>query len=101
VGRALYREHCSSCHAEDGSGDKRRMRLTPGVDLTRSPMVRARLDGRIYQAIRYGLEAMPGFSHQLEHREIQALTRFVLGLGQTQAPAESNGELPAKSGGMS
>lgn len=87
---ALYRTHCASCHALDGRGDPRRLRDTPALDLSRSPLVENRLDGRIYRLIEGGVGGMPGFSHKMEWQEMQAVARYTLEL----VSEPNNGDQP-------
>ncbi|HVT57537.1 MAG TPA: cytochrome c [Thermoanaerobaculia bacterium] len=75
---ALYRSYCGRCHAADGKGDPRSLPLYPNLDLTRSALVRDRARGALYSRIAEGIGPMPGFSHRLEHSEIESLVDFVL-----------------------
>ena len=76
----LYAELCSECHAPDGRGDPYRVGLSPGLDLHRSTALRTGATGWVYRTIRHGYSAMPGFDHQLEHVEIEALVDYVIEL---------------------
>ncbi len=88
--RPLWAEHCAKCHGPDGRGDPRRAHTDPGLDLSRSPMVAAKANGRIYTIIKSGAPAMPGYAHKLEYEELDALTAFVLAIEQ-QTPPEDTG----------
>jgi mono/diheme cytochrome c family protein len=76
----LYAHYCARCHGAKGEGDPRNVHLYPGLDLTRSEMVRKRADGVIYRRIAQGYGPMPGFSHRLSPEEIRALVDFTLEL---------------------
>ena len=73
---ALYGRYCARCHGEDGRGDPRSVGLNPGLDLTRGPLVLARSHQQIYQRIAFGYGAMPAFSHKLEVRDLERLTKY-------------------------
>lgn len=66
--KALYMQHCSTCHGEDGSlgqlgaKDLTQMNLTPE---------------ETKEVIRKGRGAMPGFEQQLSETEIEALVNYV------------------------
>ncbi|HVT19034.1 MAG TPA: cytochrome c [Thermoanaerobaculia bacterium] len=75
---ALYKEYCARCHAPDGTGDPRSLNLYPNLDLTTSAMVRQRNRGAIYSRIASGYGPMPGFSHRLDHEQIESLVDYTL-----------------------
>ncbi len=76
----LYRHYCARCHGASGEGDRRNVNLYPGLDLTRSEMVRKKADGIIYRRIAQGYGPMPGFAHRLSPEEVRALVDFTLEL---------------------
>jgi len=72
----LWREHCASCHGEDGHGNPARRRLDPRIDLRRSEMVTQGDRGLVFQRIAYGYAAMPGFIHKLPQGDIESLVEL-------------------------
>jgi mono/diheme cytochrome c family protein len=91
---ALYTSQCASCHASDGSGDPRRVRTDPALDLTRSPLVLKGLDGRIYRLIDGGVGGMPAFGHKMDYQQMQALARYVLTFAPAETESDAQGESP-------
>lgn len=81
----LFAENCALCHGPDGKGDPRTLPLYPRVDLTRSPMGRARDRVLIHDRIARGFTTMPGFQGKLQAEEIGRLVNKCLALA---APAE-------------
>ena len=71
----LYSRYCARCHGEDGRGDRRSVNLNPGLDLTRST---TRSRDEAYRRIAFGYGPMPAFSHKLEPKDIERLTRYSL-----------------------
>ncbi|MGH9361103.1 MAG: c-type cytochrome [Thermoanaerobaculia bacterium] len=76
----LYARYCARCHGAEGKGDPRNVALYPGLDLTRSQMIRKRSRGVIHRRIAQGYGPMPGFGHRLSPEEVQALVDFCLEL---------------------
>jgi len=76
----LYGEHCARCHGADGRGDPRVLGLSPNSDLTRSPLVRRKARGPIFQTISQGADGMPAFGHKLELGDTELLIDYVLAL---------------------
>ncbi len=74
----LYAYYCARCHGAGGKGDPRQVRRSPGLDLTRSPMVKNRDTALIHRRIAEGHGPMPGFSRRLSPEEVEELVRFTL-----------------------
>lgn len=77
---SLYAFYCARCHGAEGEGDRRQNERYPGLDLTRSQMVRAGDDATIFRRIAEGRGPMPGFSRRLSPEEIQSLVELTLEL---------------------
>ena len=74
----LYSYYCARCHGADGEGDPRQIDRSPGLDLTRSLMVRNRETALIHRRIAEGHGPMPGFSRRLSPEEVEELVEFTL-----------------------
>ena len=85
----LYGEHCARCHGDDGRGDPRVLGLSPNSDLTRSPLIRRKARGPIYQRISQGSGTMPAFAHKLELGDIELLVDYVLELEAPSPPGRT------------
>lgn len=80
----LYRAFCARCHGAAGEGDAKSLRLHPGLDLRRSPMVVSGDRRRIRERIAVGKGPMPGFVHRLSDAEIDALVELTLTFANRQ-----------------
>jgi mono/diheme cytochrome c family protein len=72
----LYSYYCARCHGAGGEGDPRNVDRSPGLDLTRSEMVRKRSVELIHRRIAQGRGPMPGFARRLSPEEIEELVDF-------------------------
>jgi mono/diheme cytochrome c family protein len=81
-----YRAFCERCHGPEGKGDPRSVHLYPGLDLTRSRMVREGDRELVRRRIAEGYGPMPGFAHRLSEKEIEALVDWTFRLA---APGEA------------
>lgn len=79
----LYARHCARCHGERGEGDRRALRLYPGLDLNASPMGRLADRTAIRQRIVEGDGPMPAFKRRLTSEEIETLVEFTIQLSRT------------------
>lgn len=72
VGRAVYAEHCASCHGESGEGGS-------GTALGNSAMLSLTTDKFIRYAIEHGRDGteMAGYSGVLSDEEIDGVTAFL------------------------
>lgn len=77
VGRRIYAERCVSCHGWEGRGDgPTGRRLAGGVgDL--APVLRAKEDRLLLEAIAFGVGPMPAFAPVLSAAERQALIAYL------------------------
>ncbi len=86
-GRALYLDHCATCHGESGRGDSWRARLLflrPG-DLTDPERMRALSDQYLFDVIKhggasFGKPGMPSFGYHLTDDEVRALVGYLRSL---------------------
>lgn len=78
---ALYKQHCSKCHAADGKGIES---LEP-PDMTSEKWQTETTDDAIAAAIKEGKGIMPGFSDTLKPAEITAMVKFLRTLGPAKA----------------
>lgn len=79
AGKESYREHCQSCHGEngDGKGDKApELSVTPG-DFTDGREMRHYADGELYWQITYGRRPMPAFASKLSEEERWQLVDYI------------------------
>lgn len=90
-GKALYLEHCATCHAEDGHADTARAKsLSPRPSDFHDPRIGDPLTPlRVHGTVRFGINgtAMVPFSF-LSDADLWALAYFVPGLRHTAAPAD-------------
>ncbi len=78
-GHAIFREHCSGCHGEDGKGIS-----TVGTpDFTDHKIQASVTDAQIIDTITNGRKGtiMPAWKGQLSEQEISAVAQFVRSLG--------------------
>lgn len=71
VGRDVYSDRCSNCHADDGDGG-RGPRISGGATVEEFPEVED-----LVELIRVGKGAMPGFGDDLDDAELEAVARYV------------------------
>ena len=70
-GRTIYRSYCESCHGQNGQGQM------PGVpNFTRGQSL-MRSDLLIFDSIRSGKNAMPGFLGVLDEHEILDVIAYI------------------------
>jgi len=70
AGKALWNEHCSSCHGKKGLGDgsKAAQLKTQPQDLSKAAL-QAQSDGSLYYKITEGRDDMPSFKKKLPDSE--------------------------------
>jgi mono/diheme cytochrome c family protein len=74
----LYRQHCSLCHGEDGTGRERRKGLPNIPDFTDLAWQTAQTEMDIVNQIDYGSQIlMPAFRYKLRRDEIVGLAVYV------------------------
>jgi mono/diheme cytochrome c family protein len=79
AGKESYREHCQSCHGEngDGKGDKApELSVTPG-DFTDWREMHHYADGELYWQITYGRRPMPAFASKLSEEKRWELVDYI------------------------
>ncbi len=79
AGKESYREHCQSCHGEngDGKGDKApELSVTPG-DFTDGREMHHYADGELYWQITYGRRPMPAFASKLSEEKRWQLVDYI------------------------
>ena len=79
AGKESYREHCQSCHGEngDGKGDKApELSVTPG-DFTDAREMHHYADGELYWQITYGRRPMPAFASKLSEEKRWQLVDYI------------------------
>ena len=79
AGRESYREHCQSCHGEngDGKGDKAaELSVAPG-DFTDGREMHHYADGELYWQITYGRRPMPAFAAKLSEEKRWQLVDYI------------------------
>lgn len=66
VGKALFKEHCASCHGDGGAGDGKKAENlnTPMRDFT-SAEVKKQSDGALYYKSFIGRDEMPSFTKKI------------------------------------
>ncbi len=87
---ALFRQNCSVCHGEDGTGSAIRKALPNIPDFTNLAWQVAQTEMAIVNQIDYGsLPLMPAFRYKLTREEIQGLAIYVRSLAgrKTDGPA--------------
>ncbi len=69
-GKALYDQHCKSCHGKEGLGDgpKAAQLETPSGDFT-DPVFTEQTDGALFYKTREGRGDMPSFEKKLPYEE--------------------------------
>lgn len=77
TGRALFLENCSSCHGENGEGNK-----AEDVGLKTNPpnlkaQIAAHSDGDFFWKIQHGRNEMPSFAEQLSSDEIWHIINYL------------------------
>ena len=82
----LYRALCARCHGKSGEGDGKSLRLYPGLDLRRSPMIRSGDREAVHRRIAEGKGPMPRFSHRLSPAQIEALVELCLRFSSSDPP---------------
>ncbi len=85
--RALYAQHCASCHGGTGKGDgsAARVLLTRPKDFTAPGYLAGLKDEFLFDIIKeggsiFGKPAMPRWAHLLSDGEIRALVGYLRGL---------------------
>ncbi|HEY6904438.1 MAG TPA: cytochrome c [Candidatus Acidoferrales bacterium] len=79
AGKESYREHCQSCHGEngDGKGDKApELSVAPG-DFTDAREMHHYADGELYWQITYGRRPMPAFASKLSEEKRWQLVDYI------------------------
>lgn len=79
AGKESYREHCQSCHGEngDGKGEKAaELSVAPG-DFTNVREMRHYADGELYWQITYGRRPMPAFAAKLSEEKRWQLVDYI------------------------
>jgi mono/diheme cytochrome c family protein len=79
AGKESYREHCQSCHGEngDGKGDKAtELSVAPG-DFTDGREMHHYADGELYWQITYGRRPMPAFASKLSEEKRWQLVDYI------------------------
>ena len=71
LGRDVYSDRCSNCHANDGDGG-RGPKISGGATLEEFPEVEDQVE-----LLREGKGAMPGFGDVLDDAELEAVARYV------------------------
>jgi mono/diheme cytochrome c family protein len=93
-GRAHFADHCSSCHANDGSGQTELGRnLYPRAPDMRGPATQALSDGELFYIIENGvrLTGMPGWGGAGKPEESWKLVHFIRHL--PEMPPEEQAEM--------
>jgi cytochrome c6 len=70
-GRTVYRTYCEGCHGQNGQGE-----LTGVPNFTRGQSL-MRSDLAIFDSIRSGKNAMPGFLGVLEEQEMLDVIAYI------------------------
>ena len=74
VGKALYKQHCASCHGKEGYGDgKKSGELDTEMRELGSKAVQAQTDGELYYKSFIGRDEMPNFTKKIASKEDQWL----------------------------
>lgn len=79
---AIYKKHCASCHAPDGSGNTRMGKKTGARDY-RDPKVQASftdaeaLDATLNGVKKDGKTVMKGYSSKISEEEAKALVKYI------------------------
>jgi mono/diheme cytochrome c family protein len=79
AGKESYREHCQSCHGDngDGKGDKApELSVAPG-DFTDVREMHHYADGELYWQITYGRRPMPAFASKLSEEKRWQLVDYI------------------------
>lgn len=87
----VFRDKCSACHAQDGTGRTSIGKSLQISDLT-SPAVRSRSAEDLAQVIRGGKGKMPGYAKRFNPAQIGQLVSYIQAFptsGGARAPAES------------
>jgi mono/diheme cytochrome c family protein len=94
AGKAIFNDHCVSCHGETGKGDgPDAMMYTPEpADLTDAHMMGMMTDGEIFYKISEGRKPMPAFKKELSEEQRWQLVQFV----RTLAPKMHHAPAPKK-----
>ena len=74
--RALYRQHCTTCHGNDGRGNTKRGRETEADDITNAD-VKSDSHDKIVRIITNGKGEMPGFKRKLSSAQIASIARYI------------------------
>lgn len=77
--RALYRQHCATCHGNDGKSNTKRGRETEANDLTTADVKGSSVE-KIGRVISNGKGEMPGFKQKLTPAQIASVARYVKAL---------------------
>ena len=86
LGQKKFLTFCSPCHGYHGDGNSRlRGQFPPGPNL-HSARVIAFSDGRIYNIITNGLNAMPSYAYQITRDERWAIINYIRVLQRAQNP---------------
>ena len=79
-GKALWSQHCASCHGKTGLGDgnKAAQLKTQLNDFTQATPVQAEPDGSLFYKIETGRDEMPTFSKKIPDQEdIWSLVNYI------------------------
>lgn len=74
--RALYRQHCASCHGNDGRSQTKRGRETEADDITTAD-VKGDAHDKLVRIISNGKGEMPGFKRKLSSAQIASIARYI------------------------
>lgn len=70
VGKALYRQHCASCHGKEGYGDgKKSGDLDTEMRDFTTKAVQSQTDGELYYKSFIGRDEMPNFTKKIPSEE--------------------------------
>jgi mono/diheme cytochrome c family protein len=77
-GKALWGQHCASCHGKAGLGDgpKARNLETPAGDFSKAPFTEG-ADGEIFFRTKMGRGEMPKYDKKIADEDIWALVNFM------------------------
>lgn len=81
-GAALYRQHCASCHGDDGRADNLRGTMFFAQDLADADWQTGTSDEQILATIRNGARMMSGYAGKLSAEQQQTLLQVVRELRQ-------------------
>lgn len=85
--RALFKQHCVTCHGVDGKADTPVGKAVKASDLL-SPQVQKKTDAELTEVIENGKQKMPTFKAKLKPQQVKELVEYIRELGKPETAGQ-------------